>query len=92
MTYFATKQKIDESRFLQRFYCKGPEHFVRFLFPSEPYFISLHELFQVRDDLRKEAGEGFEVHIYKTSIPRDKFDSSRAWDYIIDDRAELLLY
>ena len=102
MTYFATKQKIDESRFLQigplysssKFYCKGPEHFVCFLFPGESYFIELiaHELFQVREDLRKEAGEGFEVHIYKTSISESVFDFSRVWDYVVNKQVELLIY
>jgi hypothetical protein len=103
MTYFATKQKIDESRFSrlsEKFYCKGPEHFVRFLDLSDdeaiPGFPATDNtegpIYDVQEDLRKEVGKGCEVHIYKTSIPENEFDFSRVWDYVVNKQAELLVY
>lgn len=108
MTYFATKQKIDESRFSrfsESFYCSGPEHFVRFLDLSDdeaiPGFPAREDntegaIYDVQEHLRKEVGKevgkGYEVHIYKTSIPENEFDFSRVWDYIVNKQVELLVY
>ena len=106
MTYFATKQKIDESRFLQigpwylwsKFYCKGPEDFVRFLDLSDEEAIppatddTEGPIFDVQEHLRKEVGKGYEVHIYETSIPESVFDFSRVWDYVVNKQVELLVY
>ena len=87
MTYFATKQKINWDSFDDDCYCEGPEYFVCFV-----DFDFFEAVFDTREYLRGVVEKGHEIHIYKSLVSREDFNFSKAWDYVIDGQAELILY